>query len=83
MLMGVRVMKKVLALLFLMSFPLLAHAVNLNLAWDDDPNNTAVKFRMYKQPSCSGSFSSIADIIYPAQTYTDSVGTGVYCYYVT
>ncbi len=77
-------MKKIYSLLILLIIPISIHAKDLTLTWYDDPNNTAVKFRMYKQLSCTGSFSSVGDIIFPTITFTEpNITVGTNCYQVT
>src|SRR6266704_412250 len=77
-------MKKLYLILLLLVIPMNIHATDLTLTCDDDPNNTAVKFRMYKQLNCSNSFVPIGDIIFPTLTFTEpNITTGTNCYQVT
>ncbi len=77
-------MKKIYSLVFLLLLPIHTQATDLTLTWNDDPNNTAVKFRMYKQLNCTNSFSPIGDVIFPTVTFTElNIIEGTNCYYVT
>src|SRR6266702_8918905 len=77
-------MKKLSTTLLLLLLPISLHATTLTLGWDDTINNTAVKYRMYRQLSCTGSYVVLGESIYPNQTFLDTnFSIATYCYKVT